>query len=628
MRKRKGEKRRADKSYPREDSIPGKPSLAHPSDAKRRQARLAGRAVKPRKRHESEGPTLSPYGEGQGAASSTGECVDAPAVEASEAGASLSGSETPARQPKRSSARKPGEPGGASKRVVREGQAREGDEPQSVGAWCSEATSHREVGPAHSTEEVDEVVGNARRADGGKEQGQEEVRTAANGRTQGRETVRALLERIGERARKEKTERLTNLLSHIKVPLLEEAYRSLRKDAASGVDEETWSSYGHNLETRLLDLQDRVQRGGYRPPPVRRAYIPKGDGTRPLGVPTVEDKVLQQAVRMLLEPIYESEFLGFSYGFRPGRDQHQALDALYVALMRKVNWVLDADIRSFFDTIDHEWLQRFIEHRIGDKRLVRLLMKWLRAGVMEDGKLQLVQRGTPQGGCISPLLANVYLHYVLDVWLHRWRERKAHGQVYVVRYADDLVMGFESEQDANAMRQAMAKRVAKFGLELHPDKTRVLRFGRYAHEHCGREGRRRPETFDFLGFTHISARSPDGRFRLIRRTSRKKRAAKTRALRKQLRKRRHDPVPDQYNWLVTVLRGHANYYGVPGNTRALASFRQELRYEWHRQLQRRSQRAGWTNEKHRRFDERFPLPILRIVHPHPPDRFYLRHARP
>lgn len=508
-------------------------------------------------------------------------------------------------------------------------QAREGDEPQSVGAWCSEAESFREVGRAHGTEEVGEVAGNARRVDGGTGCGQEEVRSAAHDRTQGRQAVRALLKRIGERARKEKKERFTNLLSHIKAPLLKEAYKSLRKEAAAGVDGRTWSDYGENLEARLLDLQDRIQRGAYRPPPVRRVHIPKGDGrTRPLGIPAVEDKIVQQAVRMVLEPIYESDFLGFSYGFRPGRSQHQALDALYVALQRKVNWVIDADIRSFFDTIDHGWMERFIEHRIGDRRLVRLLMKWLRAGVMEDGKLHEVQQGTPQGGCISPLMANVYLHYVVDVWARQWRKRQAKGQMYVVRYADDLVMGFEREQDARAMQAAIAERLAKFGLELNAEKTRVIRFGRFAHEHCAKEGRHRPETFDFLGFTHICAKGLDGRFRLIRRTSRRKRAAKTRALRKELRKRRHDPVPDQHRWLVSVLRGHANYYGVPGNSRALKSFRNELRNEWHRQLQRRSQRARWSNEKHNRFDQKFPIPALQIAHPYPPDRFFSRRARP
>lgn len=533
MRKRKGDRQKSGQILPRGNSPLEKPSLAPPLEVKRRQAELAGRAVKPRKRYELEGPTLSPYGEGQGAAPK-GECVGAAVDDARETAASPRGPR-PRHANQVSSARKPGEPGGSATPVVGVGQAREGDEPQSVGAWCSEAESHQEVGRAHGTQEVGEVAGNARRVDGGTERGEEEIRQAADGRAQDRETVRAVLKRIGERAEKEKKERLTNLLSHIKVPLLKEAYDSLRKDAAAGVDGKTWRDYGENLNARLLDLQDRIQRGGYRPPPVRRVHIPKEDGrTRPLGIPAVEDKLVQQAVRMLLEPVYESEFLGFSYGFRPGRNQHQALDALYVALQRKVNWVLDADIRSFFDTIDHGWMEKFIEHRIGDRRLVRLLVKWLRAGVMEDGKLHEVKQGTPQGGCISPLLANIYLHYVVDLWARQWRKQQAKGQMYVVRFADDLVLGFEREQDARAMHLALVERLASFGLELNIEKTRVIRFGRFAHEHCAKEGHRRPVTFDFLGFTHICAKGPDGRFRLIRRTSRRKRSAKTRALRKEV----------------------------------------------------------------------------------------------
>jgi group II intron reverse transcriptase/maturase len=438
------------------------------------------------------------------------------------------------------------------------------------------------------------------------------------------------LDRIGEKAKEEKGEQFNNLLSHIKRPLLREAYTRLRKDAAAGVDGQTWNSYGEDLDAKLLDLQDRVQRGGYHPPPVRRVHIPKGDGskTRPIGIPTLEDKLLQEAVRMLLQPIYESEFMGFSYGFRPSRSQHMALDALYVALQRKTNWVLDADIRSFYDTIDHEWMQRFVEHRIGDRRLLRLLQKWLHAGVMDEGKFHEVQKGVPQGGNISPLMSNIYLHYVHDLWVHQWRQRNARGQMYVVRYADDLAMCFQDEEDALAMREALAKRLTEFGLELHPEKTRVIRFGRYAREHCAREGRRQPQTFDFLGFTHISAQGPDGRFRVIRRTARKKRNARLSALRAQMRARRHDPVPDQHKWLVAVLQGHGNYYGVPGNSVAMNSFRHQVRNFWHHVLQRRSQRARWTAEYRKRFETKFPLPNLRITHPHPSDRFFCRHPRP
>ena len=460
-----------------------------------------------------------------------------------------------------------------------------------------------------------------------------EERAAAEGksahgnahRAQDRERAPTQVERIGQRAKEKKGERFDNLLSALKVPLLTEAYQRLRRSAAPGVDGTTWEEYGEHLDARLLDLQDRIHRGSYHPQPVRRVHIPKGDGrTRPLGIPALEDKIVQQAVRRVLEPIYERAFLGFSYGFRPGRSPHDALNALAEAISRKVNWVLDADIRSFFDTIDHGWMQKFIEHRIADRRMVRLLMKLLRAGVMEDGELREVEEGTPQGGNASPLLANIYLHYALDLWARQWRNRQARGEMYIVRYADDFVMGFQDEQDALAMREALASRLAEFGLELHPEKTRVLRFGRFAHEKCGREGHRRPETFEFLGFTHIAGQDRRGAFQLKRRTSRKKRKAKLDGLRDELRRRRHEPVPLQFAWLTSVLRGHYRYYGVPTNTPALRSFRERVRQSWHNQLQRRSQRARWNAERHAAFAKRFPLPLPTIHHPWPS----LRHVRP
>jgi group II intron reverse transcriptase/maturase len=424
--------------------------------------------------------------------------------------------------------------------------------------------------------------------------------------------------RIGQRAREKKGERFVNLLSALRVPLLKEAYQSLRKRAAPGVDGVRWEEYGEHLDARLLDLQDRIHRGSYHPQPVRRVHIPKGDGrTRPLGIPALEDKIVQQAVRKVLEPIYEQAFLGFWYGFRPRRGQHNALNALAVAFDRKTSWVLDADIRSFFDTIDHGWMQKFIEHRIGDRRMVRLLMKWLHAGVMEDDELREVKEGTPQGGLISPLLSNIYLHYALDLWAHQWRKRHARGEVYIVRYADDFVMGFQYEQDARAMRVALASRLAKFGLELHPEKTRVLQFGRFARRDAEREGRPRPETFDFLGFTHIAGVSRRGAFLLMRRTSRKKRSAKLASLRDEMRARRQEPVRVQHAWLASVLRGHYRYYGVPTNSRALHQFRERVRAGWHRQLQRRSQRAEWNRPQRAAFDGRFPLPPPRIHHPWP-----------
>jgi group II intron reverse transcriptase/maturase len=432
------------------------------------------------------------------------------------------------------------------------------------------------------------------------------------------------LQWIGRRAKEKPEEQFTNLLSHIKMPLLTEAYRRLRKRAAAGVDGVTWAEYGERLNDRLIDLQDRVHRGSYHPQPVRRVHIPKGDGTRPLGIPALEDKIVQQAARMVLEPIYEAMFVGFSYGFRPKRSQHDALDALAEGIARKVNWVFDADIRSFFDTIDHGWMQKFLEHRIGDTRMVRLIMKWMRAGVMEEDGLREVHKGSPQGAIISPLLSNIYLHYAFDLWVCQWRKRHARGEVYVVRYADDLLMGFQHEQDARAMHASLAERLATFGLELHPGKTRVLEFGRFARADRERRGSGKPETFDFLGFTHIAGISREGKFQLHRRTSRKKRRAKLAALTEECRRRRHRPVTEQHAWLCSVLTGHYRYYGVPTNHRALRQFERAVGRIWHRSLQRRSQRARWTHARWSSFEERFSLPPPRIVHPWPTTRFAAR----
>jgi len=525
------------------------------------------------------------------------------------------GSESSARSHK-PYAREPGDLAGASPQVEADRQSREGDEPQ-AGMNASEE-SRAPIVPEKSTnsEVTPEEPMEGRGAANGK------LAERNTHRAQDRERVLTHLQRVGERAKEKKQEQFVNLLSHIKVPLLSEAYQGLKKNAAAGVDGETWAQYGEDLDARLTDLQDRVHRGSYHPQPVRRVHIPKTDGgTRPLGIPALEDKVLQQAVRMILEPIYEADFLGFSYGFRPKRSQHKALDALYVGLGGKANWVLDVDIRSFFDTIDHGWLRRFIEHRIGDARLVRLLLKWLKAGVMEEGKLHAVETGTPQGGIISPLLANVYLHYALDLWVHQWRKQNARGEVRIVRYADDAVMCFQHEQDARAMHTALAERLAKFSLELHPVKTRLIRFGRFAQRDSALDGRARPETFDFLGFTHICAQDPGGQFRLVRRTSRRKRTAKLAALKEETERRKHDRVVEQHAWLNSVLRGHYNYYGVPGNFCALASFRRRVRYHWHRALQRRSQRARWTQAKRAAFDARFPLQCARVTHAHPLARF-------
>jgi len=436
------------------------------------------------------------------------------------------------------------------------------------------------------------------------------------------------LRRIGQRARRKPKEKWNNLLSQIRVPLLVEAYQSLRKTAAPGVDGLDWEAYGAHLDARLNDLAERVHRGDYHPQPVRRVEIPKGDGnTRPLGIPALEDKILQQAVRWVIEPIYEALFIGFSYGFRPNRSAHGALDALATAIYQRVNWVLDADIRSFFDTIDHEWMQRFVEHRIGDKRLVRLLMKWMKAGVMKDGVLHEVKAGTPQGGVISPLLANIYLHYVLDLWVQSWRGKQGRGEVYFVRYADDFVVGLQSEQDAKTLRRELEARLAKFGLELHPEKTRVLRFGRFARVDRERQGLGKPETFEFLGFLHIAGRDRQGKFQLLRHTSRKKMRAKLARIKETCRDRRDWSVPTQYAWIRRVLAGHDRYYAVPTNTALLRQFRDRVEWTWHRSLQRRSQRGRWNGEHYRRFRERFPIPPPRILHPWPNERFYARANR-
>ena len=431
-------------------------------------------------------------------------------------------------------------------------------------------------------------------------------------------------ERVGQRVKEKKGERFTNLLSHVKVPLLERAYHALNPKAAPGVDGETWQSYGENLASNLRDLEDRIHRMGYRPPPVRRVYIPKADGTRrPLGVPTLEDKIFQQSVRMLMEPIYEYDsFVGFSYGYRPGRSQHMALDALHEAIRcKKVSWVLDADVRSFFNTIDHEWLQRFIEYRIGDRRLIRYIMRWLKAGVLEGGKLDVTEKGTPQGGIISPLLANIYLHYAFDLWANSWRKRRANGDVYIVRYADDIVMGFQFERDAKAFRAALTERLERFGLELHPDKTRVIRFGRYAPKDCHKDGRERPETFDFLGFTHFCGRTRNGKFKVGRRTSKKKLKAKYAEVKSELRRRTHHRPAGVWEWLNRMLRGHNAYYGVPGNLPALAQFRRRVMHGWRKRLERRSQRARWTKKRWRAFWDRYAPVTPRITHPYPSERF-------
>jgi group II intron reverse transcriptase/maturase len=441
-------------------------------------------------------------------------------------------------------------------------------------------------------------------------------------RTQRRPSTPSALERVRQAAKKDRKQRFTALLHHVyDVERLRLAYRSLKRNAAAGIDGETWRHYGERLEDNLRDLSQRLQRGAYRAKPVRRTYIPKADGRqRPLGVPVLEDKLVQRATTDVLNAIYESDFLGFSYGFRPGRSQHHALDALAVGIWaRKVSWVLDADIRSFFDTMKHEWIAKFLEHRVADERVVRLIQKWLSAGVLEDGQRTRSDEGAVQGGSISPLLANIYLHYVFDLWAQRWRNQPGRGDMIVVRYADDFVVGFEHERDALAFQAELRERFAKFGLELHPDKTRILEFGRYAASNRARRGEGKPETFDFLGFTHICAKTRNGRFTVRRQTMKKRFRAKLSEVRTELRRRMTRPIPEQGEYLRSVLTGHARYYGVPGNGAALTSFRNQLRWHWGRTLRRRGNRRIPSWERLQRHITRW-LPRPRICHPWPSQR--------
>jgi RNA-directed DNA polymerase len=441
-------------------------------------------------------------------------------------------------------------------------------------------------------------------------------------RTQGRVSRPTGIERVRQAAKRDRKQRFTALLHHVyDIDRLRGAYVALKRDAAAGVDGETWRHYGQALEENLRDLAARIQRGAFRASPVRRAYIPKADGRqRPLGVPTLEDKIVQRAVVEVLGAIYEQDFLGFSYGFRPGRSPHRALDALTVGIeTRRVNWVLDADIRGFFDTLDHEWLIRFVEHRVADRRVVRLIQQWLRAGVLEDGQRIRTEVGTIQGGSISPLLANIYLHYVFDLWVQRWRNREARGDVVVVRFADDFVVGFERREEADHFLAALRERFARFGLALHPDKTRLLEFGRDADRNRRGRGDGKPETFNFLGFTHACSKTRKGQFTVLRQTMRRRWQAKLQEVRTALRHRLHEPIPDQGAYLRSVLLGHARYYGVPRNGPRLSAFRFALVGRWRAALMRRSQTARVSWERMARLSRRW-LPFPRICHPYPSQR--------
>jgi group II intron reverse transcriptase/maturase len=447
-------------------------------------------------------------------------------------------------------------------------------------------------------------------------------------RAQNRATVSQALERIRKVAKERKKERFIALFHHVSINLLDEAFYELKENAAAGVDGLTWRDYEQDLERNLEDLHARVHRGAYRALPSRRVYIPKPDGRqRPLAVAALEDKIVQRATAAVLNAIYEEDFLGFSYGFRPGRGAHNALDALVVAVQsRKVNFILDADIQSFFDTVSQEWLIRFLEHRIGDKRIIRLVQKWLKAGVLEEGVVSVSARGTGQGAVISPLLANVYLHYALDLWAERWRRREATGDMIIVRYADDFIVGFQHEADARRFWNDMRKRFEGFSLSLHPDKTRLIEFGRFAAERRAQRGLGKPETFNFLGFTFICERNSRGQFLVKRITRRDRMRAKLREIKEELRRRMHCPIPEQGAWIKQVVRGFFAYHAVPTNGAALTAFYYHVKRIWLRTLRRRSQkdRFSWQRMDSLAADW---LPQPRILHPYPDRRFAVMHPR-
>jgi len=444
------------------------------------------------------------------------------------------------------------------------------------------------------------------------------------GRTQCRETALTGLQRVRETAKLDRRLKFTALLHHITPSLLVESFYDLNKTAAVGVDGVTWRDYENILYERVHELHREIRTGAYRAQASRRTYILKTDGKlRPLGIAAVEDKIVQQAVVKVLNAIYEEDFLGFSYGFRQGRGQHDALDAVWMGIgTKQIGWILDADISAYFDTIDHEWMLKFLQHRIADKRILRLIKKWLEAGVIEDGKRIASERGTPQGAVISPLLANIYLHYVFDTWAHHWREHHAKGDVIMVRYADDSVIGFQHEEEAEQFLKAMRERFAKFGLALHPQKTRLIEFGRNAEQRRKEKGLGRPETFDFLGFTHCCSKTRQGGFKILRLSIKKRLRATLAAIRDKLIKKRHEPINQVGAWLKRVIRGHFNYHAVPDNLKRLKGFRHAVCRAWFKQLRRRSQKDKMTWVRFERFAKQYiPCPLR--VHPYPPERFAL-----
>lgn len=447
-------------------------------------------------------------------------------------------------------------------------------------------------------------------------------------RTPSRTSVTQALERIRRTASERKKERFTALLHHVSRELLEAEFFALKKHAAPGADGMTWRDYEQDLKANLEELHARIHRGAYRPQPSRRVYIPKSDGRqRPLGIAALEDKIIQRAVAVVLGAIYEEDFLGFSYGFRPGRSAHDAMDALMVGIeRRRVNFIIDADIRSFFDTVDQQWLIRFVEHRIGDHRIIRLIHKWLKAGVLEEGAVRVSEQGTAQGAVISPLLANIYLHYALDLWAERHRRREVTGDMIIVRYADDFIIGFEHENEARHFLKALRERLEEFALSLHPEKTRLIEFGRHAEENRRCRGLGKPETFNFLGFTFICGRSRRGRFQIRRKSRRDRMRAKLQAVKQELRRRMHQPILEQGKWLRQVVTGYFNYHAVPTNSRTLAAFRYFVTEHWRRTLRRRSQTDGMTWQQITRLVSDC-LPKPDILHPWPQVSFAVTHPR-
>ena len=468
-----------------------------------------------------------------------------------------------------------------------------------------------------AAEPVEPRTGTKRNAD------QQSTRRALN-----RVRVSQALSRVRQAARQKKKEKLTSLLHHIDPAMLETAFHAIRRDAAPGVDGERWADYEKDLEAKIESLHSNIHRGAYRALPSRRSYIPKEDGSkRPLAITALEDKIVQRAAAAIVGAIYEEEFLGFSYGFRPGRSQHDALDALIVGIStKKVSYILDADIRSFFTEVSQQWVVRFLEHRIGDKRIIRLVQKWLRAGVLEDGVVTVEESGTGQGSVISPLLANIYLHYVFDLWAERWRRREATGDMIIVRYADDIVVGFQTEHDAQRFWDAMRERLKEFSLSLHPAKTRLIEFGRYAAANRARRGLGKPETFKFLGFVLICGKSRRGNFLVMRKTRRDRMKTTLRGIKEELRQRRHRPIPETGKWLAQVVSGYFGYHAVPTNGSAMNAFRYHVTLLWHRQLCRRSQRAQVAWARMTKLVNAF-LPKARVLHPWPSERFAVRHSR-